>query len=245
MPKVPAVMAGHSRHGRPILFEEDGSEVDVQDTPDAPEATAAAAENVEPAPQEPDEAAVQVGPDGYPLNTRVADMAPEHQLAYWRHQAKKHEKSVKSYGKHTPDEVKAMAARIAEIEDAQKTEQERIAERLAAAEQRAAQAEIARARLLAAAAYDIPASLLDRMGGTTEDEINEAAEALSQEIEAEVARRVAAMPQPPAPQPEPEPEPVPARVRPVESLRPGAMPASDEPPDPNEAFRAFLSGGRR
>ncbi len=228
------------------MLEEDGSALDVQDTPDAPEATAAAAEGVEPALQEqPDEAAVQVGPDGYPLNTRVADMAPEHQLAYWRHQAKKHEKSVKSYGKHTPDEVKAMAARIAEIEDAQKTEQERIAERLAAAEQRAAQAEIARARLLAAAAYDIPASLLDRMGGTTEDEINEAAEALSAEIEAEVARRVAAVPAPPEPEPEPEPEPAPARVRPVESLRPGGMPASSEPEDFNEAFRHFISGGRR
>lgn len=186
---------------------------------------------------------VEVGPDGYPLNTPVAEMSPEHQAAYWRAQARKHEKAVKAYGKHTPDKVKEMAARLKEIEDAQKTETEKLAERLAEAERRAQEAEIARARLLAAATHNIPATLLERLAGTTEEEINEAAEVLATEIEAEVERRLTAM-QPAKPEPEPEPEPSRAH-RPVESLRPGAMPLDDAPPDPNDAFRAFLFGGRR
>ncbi|MEO3856228.1 hypothetical protein [Acrocarpospora sp. B8E8] len=183
------------------------------------------------------------GPDGFPPNTPVADMAPGQQAAYWRFQAKKHEKTAKAYGDYKPDQVKAMASRIAEIEDAQKTDQQRMIERAEAAEKRAHDAEVARARLLAAATHDLPASLLDRLGGGTEDEINEYAEALAGEIEtivsarvdAEVARRMAEIP--PV-----EPRHA-ANTRPVESLSPGALPDAGDADDPNVVFRRLL--GRR
>lgn len=39
---------------------------------------------------------VQVGPRGFPENTRWRDMKPEHQTAYWRYQAQKHERDAKA-----------------------------------------------------------------------------------------------------------------------------------------------------
>lgn len=199
---------------------------------------------------EPEETPREVGPDGYPLDTPVADMAPEEQAAYWRSQAKKHEKTSKAFGKYTPAEVKAMASRLAEIEDSSKTEEERLAERIAAAEQRAQSAEGRYARLMAAASHDIPADLMDYIGGSTEEEIEASAEALGAalaaaveaaieaqlpgRVEAEVERRLA--------------EQAEQRNghfgRPVESLTPGGMPAH-EPQDPNEQFRRFLGRGSR
>lgn len=246
--KLPAVTAGLSRHGSQSMSESasEAVEAEAEEMLDATVADADPDGQAQDGPdeqgQEPQEP--EVGPDGYPLNTPVSKMAPEHQAAYWRHQARKHEKAVKAFGKLTPEQVKEMTARIREIEDAQKTEQEKLAERLAEAERRATELEASRARLLAAAAHDIPPALVERLGGTTEDEINETAQLVAEEIEAEVQRRLAEMPPPSTPKPA-EPEQTPARVRPVESLRPGAMPASDEPEDFNEAFRLFLGGGRR
>lgn len=147
----------------------------------------------------------------------------------WKSLARQHEKTAKANAE--------AARKYAEIEDSQKTEQQRLAERLAEAEQRAAQAEIGRARLLAAATYNIPASLLDRISGGTEDEINESAQALSEEIERVVAERLAAAPPPPPPAPPASPAP----TRPVESLTPGAMPASAPPTDGN-AFLRRMAG---
>ena len=143
----------------------------------------------------------------------------------WKSLARQHEKTAKANAE--------AARKYAEFEDSQKTEQQRLADRLAEAEQRAAQAEIGRARLLAAATYNIPASLLDRVVGGTEDEINESAQALSEEIERMVAERLAAAPPPPAPAPTTAPAP----TRPVESLTPGAMPTSQQPADGNEFLR--------
>ncbi|HEY9524052.1 MAG TPA: hypothetical protein VIR33_12495 [Thermopolyspora sp.] len=176
---------------------------------------------------------VEVGPDGFPLNTPVADMAPEHAAAYWRHRARKHEKAVKQFG-YSPQQVKEMAAKVKEIEDATKTEQELMAERLASAEQRALDAEVARARLLAAATHDLPPSLIDRLGGTTDEEIDEAARLLRDEIDAELRRRIAAMP---APEPPSQAARQTTSTRPVEALVPGAMPPNEQPLDGNDFLR--------
>lgn len=181
------------------------------------------------------------GPDGFPPSTPVADMAPEQQAAYWRHQAKKHEKAYKAFGQTSPEQVKAMAAQLAEIEDSQKTEQQRLADRLAAAEQRATQAEIGRARLVAAAAYNLPASLLEKLGGSTEDEIEASAEAIASElaeaVEAEVSRRLAGMPQRDAAAPS-----TPAPTRPVESLTPGGLPDTGDHVVDGNAFLRRMAG---
>lgn len=153
-----------------------------------------------------------------------ADLKAE--ISKWKSMARKHETTAKQNAE--------AARKYAEFEESQKTEQQRLADRLAAAEQRATQAEIGRARLVAAAAHGIPSSLLDRIGGSSEEEINESAQALASEIDEEVARRIAAMPAPPVPDP---PAPTPSTYRPVEALTPGAMPANGEPVDGNEFLR--------
>lgn len=73
------------------------------------------------------------------------------------------------------DELRAKAARLAEIEEANKTEAEKTAERLAAAEKRAADFEVKALRAEVAAAKGVPAALLT---GNTEEELEAAADAL-------------------------------------------------------------------
>lgn len=174
---------------------------------------------------QPDPETPPAQPDTGKPETQAKDWEAEAQK--WRAMARKHEQTAKANAE--------AARKYGEFEESQKTEQQRLADRLAAAEQRAAQAEIGRARLLAAATYNIPATLLDRIGGGCEDEINESAQALSEEIEAEVARRIAAVPPPTAAPAAPAP------TRPVESLTPGAMPASATPEDGN-AFLRRMAG---
>jgi hypothetical protein len=84
--------------------------------------------------------------------------------------ARKHEKTAKANAD--------AAAKLAAIEDAAKSEAERLAEQAAQAEQRAAQAEIALARLRVAAAKGLPADLAERLVGTSEDELAEDADRL-------------------------------------------------------------------
>lgn len=57
---------------------------------------------------------------GYPENTKVADMSEAHQLAYWKHQSRKHEDRVKGMADY--DEIKAErdSLKAAGLTDAQK-----------------------------------------------------------------------------------------------------------------------------
>lgn len=73
------------------------------------------------------------------------------------------------------EELQAKAARLAEIEEANKTESEKTAERLAAAEARAAELEVKATRAEVAAAKGVPAELLS---GTSKEELEAAADAL-------------------------------------------------------------------
>lgn len=134
---------------------------------------------------------------------------------------------------------KAAADKLNEIEESQKTEQQRLTDRLAAAERERDEERRGRARLMAAAAHNLPTSLIDRIGGTTEEEIDESAQALAAELERLVAARTAGA----APAAAPEPEPRPAPRRPVESLTPGAKPASAEPEDMDAVIRRMAGRG--
>ena len=67
------------------------------------------------------------------------------------------------------------AKRLAEIEEAQKTETQKLADRLAAAEKKAQDAELKALRSDIAQAKGVPAALLT---GSTEDELNASADAL-------------------------------------------------------------------
>lgn len=105
----------------------------------------------------------------------------------------------------TPYEQKAR-----DLEDAQKTEAQRLTEQLAAAQAEAATARSEALRLKVATAKGLPAAFAARLQGGTEEEMSADADAL-----------LAAFPQPASP---------PASRTPVEALRPGALP---NPPDPS------------
>lgn len=75
------------------------------------------------------------------------------------------------------EELVAKAARLAEIEEANQTEAEKVAQRLAAAEARAAELEVKAARAEVAAAKGVPVELLS---GSTKEELEAAADALIQ-----------------------------------------------------------------
>lgn len=155
-------------------------------------------------------------------DAKTVDWAAE--AAKWKSMARKHETTAKQNAD--------AAKKYAEYEDSQKSEHQRLTERLETAERERDEERRGRARLMAAATYSLPATLLDRIGGSSEEEINESAQALAQELEAEVARRLAAMP--PAPEPA---RAAPSTSRPVEALTPGAMPANQQPVDGNDFLR--------
>lgn len=73
------------------------------------------------------------------------------------------------------DDIKAQAAKLAEIEEAQKTEAQKTQERLEAAEKRADELELKATRATVAAAKGVPAELLS---GSTQAELEASADAL-------------------------------------------------------------------
>jgi len=126
--------------------------------------------------------------------------------------------------------------------ESQKTEQQKLADTAAAAQDRADKAEQKLARTLAAANYDLPVSMIDRIAGSTEDEINASAEALAAAIN-ERAEVIAAAQAKAAGQ-----QQAAARsgdgTRPVESLRAGGLPASGNSAGPNDWIRAAAAKKR-
>lgn len=121
----------------------------------------------------------------------------------WKSLARKHETTARTNSD--------AAKRLSEIEDAQKSEQQKLTDRASAAEQRLASMQAQNARLMAAAVHGIPAELVELLGDGTDEQINERAELLA-------AKLAVAAPAPAAPALQPS--------RPVESLKPGAAPAA-------------------
>ena len=75
-------------------------------------------------------------------------------------------------------QLNELQARLKEFEDRDKTELQKLAEAHQTAEQRASTAEQALARYRVATAKGIPAELVDRLQGSTEDELAEDADRL-------------------------------------------------------------------
>jgi hypothetical protein len=133
----------------------------------------------------------------------------------WKAEARKWEKRAK-------DNSDA-AARLKELEDAQKTEQEKLTENLSAAEKRAQEAELRALRIEVASDKGLTKAQAKYLTGTTEEELSEAADELLQLFA----------------QPEEDPDP---RRRPKERLRPGATPASEPDIDPKQLAEDILGG---
>lgn len=121
-----------------------------------------------------------------------------------------------------------MRTQLQQYEDRDKTELQKARERAESFERDLTQTRVANARLMSAAVHNIPPDLIDLLGNGTEEEIDARAKLL--------AEKFAAATPPPAPVVEPA-KPAPAARRPVESLTPGAKPASEQPEDPNEWLR--------
>ena len=162
------------------------------------------------------------------------------QLDHWKSIAKKQEQRAKSNA--------AAAKELEDIKRSQMSAQERLeAERdqyRADAEKSAGQLH----RVMAAAAYDLPASLIDHLGGGTEEEINARAEAFAAAINERAATNgngqqnghATAEAAAAAAQHQPL-NPFFRNQVPVESLRAGAAPASDNVArNSNDLFRQML-----
>lgn len=103
-----------------------------------------------------------------PPGTGAGDLAAE--LAKWKDLARQNEARAKANA--------AAAQKLADIEESGKTEQQKLADRLAQAEQRAAAAESQLLRAEVASAAGVPAALAARLQGTTRAELEADAAAL-------------------------------------------------------------------
>jgi hypothetical protein len=156
------------------------------------------------------------------------------EIARWKQQARENERRAKA----NADKAKQFDA----YEESQKTEQQKLADQLAAAQEEARKERGSRLRLLAAAQYDLDPSLIDYLGDGDEDAINERAEAFARAINEKAAvlaaAQVQAAQQAAAAQQQPRAN---GFGRPVEALRPGALPATDNRTnDPNAWIRQAL-----
>lgn len=61
---------------------------------------------------------------GFPQNTPWRDMQPAEQVAYWQHQARRHEDRVKAMGDY--DQLKQVEAEYSKLREASQTEQEKL-----------------------------------------------------------------------------------------------------------------------
>lgn len=127
-----------------------------------------------------------VNANGFPDNTPVADMSTEHQVAYWKHHARKHEQRANT----APDAaeletLRAAAAELATRKASEMTETQRIqaekdaaeAARVAAeAERDAARAETLRVGV--AASKGLTPEQAGRLRGATKEELEADADAL-------------------------------------------------------------------
>jgi hypothetical protein len=164
------------------------------------------------------------------------------QLAHWKSQARKHEQRAKQNA--------SAAQRLQQIEDANKTELQKALDAQKAAELERDEAMQIHARMMAAAANDLPVELIEHLGTGTEEEINERAELFAQVIE-ETAQAIAEQMLKDAgidiqalqgqnggtPQLQPQQQ---GGTRPVESLRAGSAPSGSTPTTNEQWFRNLL-----
>lgn len=141
----------------------------------------------------------------------------ESEAVKWKALARQHEKkNLGALGFKSKDEISQLrqaAEAYQQQQDAQKTEIQRATERTSTVEQQLADLRSTNARLMAAAAHSIPPDLIDLLGSGTDEEIEARAAVLAERLKATAPAAAAA----PAPA---------VRQRPVESLTPGAAPAS-------------------
>lgn len=127
-----------------------------------------------------------VNEHGYPDNTATADMTPEHQVAYWRHHARKHEARANAAPdaaelerlRKADEDLKARQA--AELSDVERVQAEKATAEAAAATARAeADAAVRKSLLLEVAmSKSLTPAQAARLQGSTKEELEADADAL-------------------------------------------------------------------
>lgn len=123
--------------------------------------------------------------------------------------------------------LRELQSQLQQYTDRDKSELQKAVERAEAAERDASSVRVANARLMAAATYNLPPEWIDLLGDGTDEQIDERARRIADQL---AAARGAAQPTQPS---------VPAAAWPVEALTPGAQPAHQPPPDPDSWLRAM------
>ncbi|MEV7250775.1 hypothetical protein [Streptomyces cyaneofuscatus] len=131
-----------------------------------------------------------VNEHGYPDNTPTADMTPEHQAAYWKHYARKHEALAKS----APDsaelerlraaEAELATRKAAELTDAERLQAEKDAAETArlTAERERDEARAEALRITVAATKGLTPKQAARLQGSTKEELEADADELLQDF---------------------------------------------------------------
>jgi hypothetical protein len=104
-------------------------------------------------------------PAAKPAGEQKPETKPEPKGTDWEAEAKKWEKRAK--------ENKGAADRLAELEEAQKTEAQKLADRAQRAEEERDQAQAQLMRRDVAAAANLPAEVADRLKGSTREELEQ------------------------------------------------------------------------
>ncbi|WP_406324133.1 hypothetical protein [Streptomyces niveus] len=130
--------------------------------------------------------AVTVNEHGYPDNTPTADMAPEHQVAYWKYQSRKHEQRASTVP--DPAELERLRAaeaelatrKAAELTDAERLQAEKDAAETArvTAERERDDARAEALRITVAASKGLTPEQAARLQGSTKEELEADADAL-------------------------------------------------------------------
>ena len=179
--------------------------------------------------QTPEAAPATEAPEANP-NTETAPAAeqpkPTETVDFWKQKAREQEARAKSNAQ--------AAQRLAEIEDAQKTEQQRLADRQAQIERERDEARAEGLRYKAAATHGISEDYFDLLGSGDEETIGSRGERLgallrenaSMKAELEALRAG---------------KPAPTNGRPVEALKPGATPENAQSED--DVLYSSLFGG--
>lgn len=149
-----------------------------------------------------------------PETTQTPDPAAQPPETDWKAEARKWEQRAKENFAQIA-QLKPQADQFRQLEEASKSEAQRLAEAAETAKRDAEQARAEAIRYKAAATYGVPSEHFDLLGSGTEEEISARAE----KIRALLAAQAAAATPPPASTPP---------TRPVEQLRPGATPSQSE-----------------
>lgn len=115
-----------SRNGRPMWLWPDGKTLPVVSGGDGLEDAPTPPAPVPPAPPTPPAPPAPPAEPEFPANTPVAEMTAPQQVAYWKHQSRKHEARATERADY--DAIKAKAEQYDALANASKTEQERAIE---------------------------------------------------------------------------------------------------------------------